>query len=99
MKSKLLLLLKTNIINTYKIKSRSKKSWIGIIILALYVIAVLGTSLGMYMNKLYTTFNEMGMAGYYIIALFSIASMFSFFFSIFSAKSGLFDNKDNDLLL
>ncbi len=99
MKSKLLLLLKTNIINTYKIKSRSKKSWIGIIILALYVIAVLGASLGMYMNKLYTTFNEMGMAGYYIIALFSIASMFSFFFSIFSAKSGLFDNKDNDLLL
>lgn len=98
MKNKLLLLLKNNFLNTYKIKSMSKKKLFVVILLAIYVIGTIMISLGMFMNTLYKTLNEANMINYYITIVFSISSLFALFFNIFSAKSGLFGNKDNNLL-
>lgn len=99
MKNNTLLLLKNNIINAYKIKKVTKKKLIGYIIFGIYLIACVGISIGMMTNGLYKALDEQQMTSYYIPLLFSIASLFIFVFSIFSAKSSLFDNKDNDLLL
>ena len=99
MKNKLLLLLKTYIIDKYKLRKLTKKRVIGLGILVIYVIGCLVVTLGMFLTNLFKTLNEVGMEDYYITLLFAMSSLFAFAFSIFSAKAGLFDNKDNDLLL
>ncbi len=99
MKSKLLLLLKTNFLNTYKIKSSSKKKKFALLFLIIYVIIAIFTSLGMFFTSLFKSLNTVGMENYFITIIFAVASLFSFFFTIFTAKSALFENKDNNLLL
>lgn len=99
MKNKTLLLFKNNIINTYKLKAITSKKLILTIILLIYIVICLCFSLGIFMNNLIKILTKYGMQNYYITILFSMASIFAFLFSIFSAKSSLFDNKDNNLLL
>lgn len=99
MKNKAFLLFKTNFINSYKLKATSNKKKIMTLILIIYIIGCLGFSIKMFMENLLKNLTDFGMQNYYITILFIVASIFAFIFSIFSAKSSLFDNKDNDLLL
>ncbi len=99
MKSNLWLLLKTNIINSFKLRSTSNKKKILITIFALYIIATLVVTLSTFLFQLFNILNTSGLTTYYLPVLFALASFFAFLFTIYSAKSGLFENKDNDLLL
>lgn len=98
MKSKLGIVLKTNFINTYKLKQLTKKKAILYLFLFLYIGISLFMVLHEFLGKVYHTLTLVQLTSYYLTILFSIASIFSFFFTIFSAKNSLFENKDNDLL-
>ncbi|MCI6265315.1 MAG: hypothetical protein MR598_00525, partial [Erysipelotrichaceae bacterium] len=98
MKSKLGIVLKTNFINTYKLKQLTKKKAILYLVLFLYIGISLFMVLHEFLGKVYHTLTLVQLTSYYLTNLFSIASIFSFFFTIFSAKNSLFENKDNDLL-
>lgn len=98
MKNNLFLLLKTNLLNAFKIRGTSKKKKILIGIGALYIIGALLLSVGLYEKQIFDSFKQVNLLSYFLIIVFSLASIFSFLFTIFSAKSGLFENKDNDLL-
>ena len=99
MKNNLWLLLKTSIINSFKLRTTSKKKFILIGIFALYVVGTLVATFGVFLNQLFNILKETGLTSYYLALLFAIASFFAFLFTIYSAKAGLFENKDNDLLL
>ncbi len=99
MKNKTLLLLKMNLINTYKLKDKNKKKLFLIFILIIYVAVVLFISIKNMMVNLINTLIDYNLLNYYLTLLFTIASIMACIFSIFFAKSKLFDNKDNNLLL
>lgn len=99
MKNKLGILFKTMFLNNYKIKTMSAKKWALVVFAAIYILGYLILSLGHFFTNLFETLTALNMSSYYLVILFSIASLFACVLSIFSAKSTLFNNKDNDLLL
>lgn len=99
MKNKTWLLLKITLINSFKLRKRSKKSIIIFSALALYLVGTISMSLGFFLNHILETLKKVNLVNYFIPLLFSLAALFAFVFSIYSAKAGLFENKDNDLLL
>ena len=98
MKNKLFLLLKTNLLNSFKIRSTTTRKKILMGVAILYIIGALLFSLGMYEKQIFTSFEKQNLVTYFLIIIFAIASIFSFLFTIYSAKAGLFENKDNNLL-
>ena len=99
MKNNLFSLLKINIINSLKLKSMRKNKKILIIIGIIYIVGCISFTLFTFFSGLYKTLVSVNLTLYFIPLLFLFASLFSFYFTIFSAKAGLFQNKDNDLLL
>lgn len=99
MKNKLFILFKNNLINTYQVKKTTPKKLILIIVVGLYILGSLIGSLYMFLKTMFDKLLTSGIADYFIPILMIIATIFSFFFTIFSAKSVLFDSKDNNLLL
>lgn len=51
-----------------------------------------------FFTNVYQMFDKVNLSNYYLTIVFSITMLFSFFFTIFSSKNALFENKDNDLL-
>ena len=98
MKNKFLTILKTNLINTYKLKAITKKKLILILILASYIAVSIFMMLNEFFTNVYQMFDKVNLSNYYLTIVFSITMLFSFFFTIFSAKNALFENRDNDLL-
>ena len=98
MKNKFLTILKTNLINTYKLKAITKKKLILILILASYIAVSIFMMLNEFFTNVYQMFDKVNLSNYYLTIVFSITMIFSFFFTIFSAKNALFENRDNDLL-
>ena len=98
MKNKFLTILKTNLINTYKLKAITKKKLILILILASYIAVSLFMMLNEFFANVYQMFDKVNLSNYYLTIVFSITIIFSFFFTIFSSKNALFENRDNDLL-
>lgn len=99
MKNKLWTLFKTSVVNTFKFKKMSNKKKILISLLVIYVGFSLIFTIFSVLNTIFNTLSEANLTSYYLIILFALTSLFTFFFTIFSAKSCLFDNKDNNLLL
>ena len=99
MKNNMFLLLKTSITNTYKLKIKKGKKGILWIALYLYVFGILITSAYTLLNGLFGMLAKINLTSYYMPMLFVLMSISSFFFTIFAAKSWLFDSKDNDMLL
>lgn len=99
MKNKFKIVLKTYLTNTYKLKSMSKKKFILISILAIYLFASMFMMLTGWLSNIYENLTKVNMDIYYLTIIFALSSIVSFFFTIFSAKNALFENKDNDLLL
>lgn len=97
--NEILTLIKINFINSFKLKNSNPRKKLGIAILIIYVVGALGATLGMFLNGLFDTLEKVNLVSFYIPLMFSIASLFALFFTIFSAKGWLFENKDNDLLL
>ena len=98
MKNKYNIILKNSLTNTYKLKSMTKKKLLLIFILVIYVFISIFMMLNNFFGNIYETLFKMNLSHYYLTIIFSITSIFSFFFTIFSAKNALFENKDNDLL-
>lgn len=98
MKNKLGIILKTKLTNTYKVKSITKKKLLLYIILFLYIAASIFIMLNEFLTNLYEMLLSNHLQNYYLTTLFSLSSLFVLFFTIFSTKNALFDNKDNDLL-
>lgn len=98
MKNKLKIVLKTHLTNTYKLKQLTKKKIILHLLLFIYIAISLFAVLHEFLSKVYETLTLIQLNTYFLTILFSLASIFSFFFTIFSAKNALFENKDNDLL-
>ena len=98
MKNKFLTILKTNLINTYKLKAITKKKLILILILASYIAVSIFMMLNEFFTNVYQMFDKVNLSNYYLTIVFSITMLFSFFFTIFSSKNALFENRDNDLL-
>lgn len=51
-----------------------------------------------FFTNVYQMFDKVNLSNYYLTIVFSITMIFSFFFTIFSSKNALFENRDNDLL-
>lgn len=98
MKSKFGLILKTHLIHTYKLKRMTSKKLLLFLGLFFYVSVSIFMMLREFFDNIYKMLLEMNFVSTYFVILFLIASLFSFFFTIFSAKNSLFENKDNDLL-
>lgn len=98
MKSKFWLLFKNNFVNTYKLKSNNKKKLILFAFLLIYTYAALFYMFKMLFSTVYNVLNTVNFVGLYFPILLVISSVAMIFLSIFSTKSALFANKDNDLL-
>lgn len=98
MKNKFAIILKNSLINTYKLKSMTKRKMLLILLLVVYVFSSIFVIFNDFFGNIYTMLNSINLNMYYLTIIFSLASVFSFFFTIFSAKNALFENKDNDLL-
>lgn len=98
MKNKFLIVFKNSIMNSYKLRSLTKRKVILVLILAAYIIVSLYMIFNDFFLNIYEKLNLLNLANYYLIFLFIIVSFLSFFFTIFTAKNALFENKDNNLL-
>lgn len=98
MKNKLGILLKNSLTNTYKLRSMTKKKLLLIIGLVAYVFVSIFAVLSNYFGNIYEKLSDINLSNYYLTIIFSLTSIFSLFFTIFSTKNALFENKDNDLL-
>lgn len=98
MKNKFLIVFKNSIMNSYKLRSLTKRKVLLILILAAYIIVSLYMVFNDFFLNIYEKLNLLNLANYYLIFLFIIVSFLSFFFTIFTAKNALFENKDNNLL-
>lgn len=98
MKNKFKIILKNNLINTYKLRSVSKKKLSLIIFMIFYIFSSMFMMFSNFFESIYDTFSKINLSNYYLVIIFTFSSIFSFFFTIFSSKNALFENKDNDLL-
>lgn len=98
MKNKFAIVFKNSFVNTYKLRSLTKRKILLILLLVIYVAASIFMMLNEFFDGVYKTLSQINLNHYYLTIIFSITSIFSFFFTIFSAKNALFENKDNDLL-
>ena len=98
MKNKFSLIFKNSLINNYKLKKITKRKILLIGILLVYVFASIFMLLNDFFSNMYELFSKANLSNYYLTIIFSLTSIFTFFFTIFSAKNALFENKDNDLL-
>ena len=98
MKNKFKIILKNNLINTYKLRSISKKKLVLILLLVVYIFSSMFMMFSDFFKNIYETFSKINLTSYYLVIIFTLSSIFSFFFTIFSSKNALFENKDNDLL-
>ena len=98
MKNKFKIILKNNLINTYKLKSVSKKKLSLILLLIIYIFISMFMMFSDFFENIFDTFSKINLSSYYLVIIFTFSSLFSFFFTIFSSKNALFENKDNDLL-
>lgn len=98
MKNKYKIVLKNSLVNTYKLKRLTPKKILLVFILFAYVFLSLFLLMNDFLSNIYTIFLKANLNSYYLTVIFSLATIFSFFFTIFSAKNALFENKDNDLL-
>ena len=98
MKNKFLVILKNSLMNNYKLKKSNKKKLLVILLLVIYVAATLFMMFKDFFGNIYEKLVIVNLTSYYLTILFSLTSLFSIFFSIFSSKNALFENKDNGLL-
>lgn len=95
------LLLKKDLRNTFgidKLKKTKKTKLLLYGLLALYIIGSIGFSMTIYARTAADFLSKYNLLPYMILMFVVMASFSCFMFTIFSAKSRLFDSKDNDLL-
>lgn len=97
----LLSLLKINLFNTFNINKilKNKKNTFFYILLFIFLGIYLGGLSAYYAWSFANALNKFGMISFMLIIFFIFTTFTTFIFTIYSAKSGLFNSNDNDMLL
>jgi ABC-2 type transport system permease protein len=98
----LLLLLKIHFKNAYninKLLKTNKKKLVLIILFALYIVVSLFSTFFIYAQSAADFLSKYNLISYMIVLFYIVAAFATFMFTIYNAKSSMFNANDNDLLL
>lgn len=98
----LLILLKNRFANTYnlnKFRNINKAKFVLYFLLAIYVIASLSFTFYTYAKGAADVLSKFNLISYMLVLFFILSSFTTFMFTIYNAKSSMFNANDNDLLL